>query len=70
MGLGVERDGVWVAVVTKGVVEVPAASEVDSGGQVDMREVAGASVSVKEEGERLSDINTVMVFVKGLNEVA
>lgn len=61
------RDGVWVATVTRCVVDVLTASEVGSEGQVDMREVSGASVSVKEEGEEISDVTA---SVKELKSVA
>lgn len=68
--LEVMRDGVWVAMVTKCVVDVLTASDVGREGQVDMREMSGASVSVKEEGEEISDVNTVTALVKELKSVA
>jgi hypothetical protein len=68
--LEVTRDEVWVAMVTKCVVDILTASGVGSEGQVDMREMSGASVSVKEEGEEISDVNTVTALVKELMPVA
>lgn len=68
--LEVTRGEVWVAVVIKCVVDVLAAPEVGSEGQVDMREVSGAIVSVKEEGEDISNVNTVTALVRELKLVA
>ena len=68
--LEVTRGEVWVAMVTKCVVDVPAAPEVGSEGQVDMREVSGAIVSVKEEEEDISNVNPVTALVKELKLVA
>ena len=68
--LEVTRDEVWVAMGTKCVVDILTASGVGSEGQVDMREMSGASVSVKEEGEEISDVNTVTALVKELMPVA
>lgn len=68
--LEVTRDGVWVAMVTKCVVNVLTASEVGSEAWVGMREVSGASVSVKEEGEELSDVHAVTASVKELKSAA
>lgn len=65
----VTRDGVRVVVVTKRVVDVLAISEVGSKGQVDVKEVSGASVSVKEGGEEISDVNAVMALVEELKSV-
>lgn len=70
MELEATRDEVCVAMVTKCVVDILTASWVGSEGQVDMREMLGASVSVKEEGEEISDVNTVTALVKELKPVA
>lgn len=68
--LEVVRDKVWVAMVTKCVVDILTTSWVGSEGQVDMREMSVASVSVEEEGEEISDVNTVTALVKELKPVA
>lgn len=64
------RDGVWAARVTKGVVEVQSASEVGKEGQVEVTDVAEASVSVTEEGEALPDVNKVTALVKEVKGAA
>lgn len=64
------RDGVWAAMVTKGVVEDLPASELGKEGPVEMTEVAGAGVTVVEEGEEVSDVSNVEALVKGLEGVA
>lgn len=64
------RDGVWAAMVTKGVVEDLTASELGKEGLVEMTEVARASVTVVEEGEEVSDVSNVEALVKGLEGVA
>lgn len=64
------RDGVWAAMVTKGVVEDLTVSELGKEGPVEMTEVVGASVTVVEEGEEVSDVSNVKALVKGLKRVA
>lgn len=64
------RDGVRVVVVTKRVVDILAVSAVGSEGPVGVKEVSEASVSVKEDGEEISDVNTVTALVKELKLVA